>query len=166
MNVKADDAGGALKPGARIKADEVGHRVSLGRGVIAGLADRGALFGSVYPALSGDRGVRWKIDGPRFASAAADGANTTDHLAALNRTTLMAWGDGGVFVKTTTDRGKHWYEADFTSGVKGAATHGRRLFVRALGEQNSNGRFPTRRYVSTDRGRIWHRGRKLPAVSY
>lgn len=158
-------AGSELKPGTPITAAEIGQHASLGGNAIAGLADRGALFGSVYPALSTDGGSHWAIDGPRFYVAAANGPNVTDHIEAMNANTVIAWGHGGNFVKTTSDRGKHWYAANFPVGVEDAGTFNGHLTVRALGDPNAHGRFPTRRYNSSNDGRTWHRGRKLPPVS-
>jgi len=154
---------GALARGTAVKAADVTDKVSLGGVVRAGLGDRGALEGSVYPVLSTDGGRHWHIDGPLFYRAAADAPDATDRLAALGHNTLMAWGPGN-FVKTTTDRGHHWYKADFPVGVHSAKVAGGHLVVRALGNPDRAGSFPTRRYASYDGGRIWHRGARMASV--
>ncbi|HVT21162.1 MAG TPA: hypothetical protein VHE57_07225 [Mycobacteriales bacterium] len=156
----------ALPRGTAVKASDVTQKVSLGGDVRAGLGDRGSLFGSVYPVLSTDGGAHWRIDGPRFYRAAADAPDVTTRLASLGHHTLIAWGRGGNFVKTTTDRGRHWYQADFPAGVYSAHVHAGRLIVRAIGDPGPSGRFPTRRYSSYDGGRLWHRGHRMAAIHY
>jgi hypothetical protein len=146
----------ALKPGTPIKASAVSNRVHLTGRVLAGLADQGAESGAVYPALSKDNGATWTIDGPQFYRAAADAPNVTSRLEALGHETLIAWGPGGNFVKTTTDRGKHWREANFPDGVKHAGINDGHLTVRALGNETASGHIKTRPYTSTT-GKTWHR---------
>jgi hypothetical protein len=159
----ANDAN-ALPRGTAVKAADVTQRVSLGGAVRAGLGDRGSLSGSVYPVLSTDGGRHWRIDGPLFYRAAADAPDVTTSLAALGHDTLMAWGSGGNFVKTSTDRGAHWYKADFPVGVYSARVASGHLVVRAEGNPDRAGRFPTRRYSSYDGGRVWHRGAAMGTV--
>jgi hypothetical protein len=132
--------------------------------VLAALADEGAFFGEVYPAISTDDGGTWRIAGPRFYRAAADGAATTTRLVVSGNGTLMAWGHGGSLVKTSSDLGRRWYQSDFAEGVEHAGVAAQRLVVRALGFVGDGAPFTTRRYVSTDDGRTWHRGRELPPV--
>ena len=156
----------ALPRGTAVKAADVTQRVSLGGAVRAGLGDRGSLDGSVYPVISTDGGKRWRIDGPLFYRAAADAPNVTNRLEALGTDTLIAWGSGGNFVKTSTDRGAHWYAANFPVGVYSAGVQATHLVVRAMGNPDRASRFPTRRYTSTDGGRVWHRGAQLGSVRY
>jgi hypothetical protein len=161
-------AGGAVLPrGTRITATDVGPRVRLSDGSIAGLANRGDLFGSVYPAVSTDAGDSWSVNGPPFSIAGASGPDATDHIAASPDGTVVAWGRGGNFVKTTTDGGSHWYQATFPAGVGSAEPKGgRTLRVRAVGEQRVGSKFATRLYVSFDGGRSWHRRQELAPVPY
>jgi hypothetical protein len=49
INVKLANAGGALRRGSPVSGKDITQRVSLGGDVLAGLADRGALFGSSTP---------------------------------------------------------------------------------------------------------------------
>ncbi|HVW81268.1 MAG TPA: hypothetical protein VHB69_10065 [Mycobacteriales bacterium] len=164
INVKLANEGNKLHRGDAVPAKGVTQRVSLGGDVLAGLAAGPATDEAVYPVLSADSGAHWHIDGPMFYRPAADAPDVTSRLAALGDDTLMAWGPGGNFVKTTTDRGAKWYSSDFPVGVHSAAvTHGE-LTVRALGNPTRSGRFPTRRYVSTDGGLVWHRGPALGEV--
>lgn len=156
----------ALARGTAVKAADVTQKVSLGGTTRAGLGDRGSLAGSVYPVISTDGGTHWRIDGPLFYRAAADAPDVTTRLAALGHSTLMAWGRGGNFVKTSTDRGLHWYKAGFPAGVYSAHVNAGKLLVRATGDPNRSGRFPTRRYSSHDGGRTWHRGARLASVRY
>ncbi|HWA68085.1 MAG TPA: hypothetical protein VG899_17110 [Mycobacteriales bacterium] len=166
INVKLANAGGGLHRGSPIAATAVSQRVSLGGQVRAGLAEGPATAGAVYPALSTDAGTHWRIDGPMFYRPAADAPDVTSRLAALGDHTLMAWGQGGNFVKTTTDRGAKWFASDFPAGVQSAAVSNGELTVRALGDPDRSGTFPTRRYVSSDGGLTWQRGPRLGAVRY
>ena len=145
-------------------------RVPLGDGLIAGLGDRGTLFGACYPVLSRDEGGQWTVDGPQFSNATADGGANTSHLTVTSDGTLAAWGHDGNTVKITRDNGAHWFAAEWSAGVDTLTTLGRRLVVRALGDQvplgDQGGRFATWRYVSTDDGRTWQRRDRLPNVKY
>ena len=159
------------RPGTPVPPRDVTARVTLGDGLIAGLGNRGTLFGACYPVLSRDDGVTWIVDGPQFSNATADGGANTFRLTATSDGTLAAWGHGGNTVKITRDDGAHWFAAEWsTAGVDTLSVQGRRLTVRALGEQvplgDQKGRFATWRYVSTDDGRTWQRRDRLPNVKY
>lgn len=155
---------GWLRTGTPVPARDVRLRRQLDGTVVVGLADRGSLFGTVYPAISDDRGRTWAIDGPEFAYAAAQGASTTDRLAVTRDRTIVAWGYGGAFVKVSSDLGWHWAESLFGSGVDYLWTDGHRIVVRALGDWappgERSGRLETWYYVSTDDGRRWRRARR------
>jgi hypothetical protein len=157
---------GVLRSGTRVPSVDVGVDVPVSGDVRFGLADQGSVFGNVYPVMSADAGAVWLINGPRFSAATAGGGATTDQVKVARDGTLLAWGRGGNFVKASTDRGRHWVEADFFGGVESVKAVGDQLIARALGDQTSDGRFRTRRYVSRDSGRTWRRGRALPAVRY
>jgi hypothetical protein len=149
-----------------VPSADLNNLVRVRGNIIIALADKGAFFGEVYAAISDDDGGDWRIDSPQFARAGACGSCTTNHLTVSGDGTIVAWGNDGNIVKVTTDLGRHWHQALFTGGIKTVTTTGRRLEARVLGDQNSRGRFPTRRYVSTDNGATWHRGRPLPTVNY
>jgi hypothetical protein len=166
INVKLANEGGGLHRGSPIAAKVVAQRVSLGGNVRAGLAEGAGVEGAVYPALSTDGGRHWHIDGPLFYRPAADAPNVTSRLAALGEDTLMAWGPGGNFVKTSTDRGAKWFTSNFPVGVHSAAVSNGELTVRALGNPAKSGEFPTREYTSTDGGLVWQRGANLGQVKY
>jgi hypothetical protein len=155
---------GALPIGARVPSADIGVDVSISGEVRFGLANQGSVFGNVYPAMSTDAGTEWLINGPRFSYAGADGQGRTNHVDVSRNGTLLAWGLGGNFVKTSTDRGRQWDEADFFGGVESVKAVGDELVVQALGDQTSRNRFLTRRYVSRNDGRTWHRGQALPTV--
>jgi hypothetical protein len=78
----------------------------------------------------------------------------------------MAWGPGGNFVKTSTDRGAKWFTSNFPVGVHSAAVSNGELTVRALGNPAKSGEFPTREYSSADGGLVWQRGAKVGQVKY
>jgi hypothetical protein len=164
--LRATSGPGILQPGDPVSAADIGPRADATHHVIFGLADCGKLFGETYPAISADAGKHWRIDGPRFAYAAAQGAGTTTSIGARTRDIAYAWGDGGNFVKVTTDGGRRWWSADFPAGVHSASWRNGRLAVRALGPQTADGQFETFLYVSPDDGRTWNLQRKLADVPY
>jgi hypothetical protein len=149
---------------------DITSEVKLGSGVKAGLADRGTVFGFVYPALSHDHGRSWTIDGPMFFAPIADGAGATDRMVAASDHTLIAWGRGGNLVKVSRDLGAHWRQTDFSSGVETVRTVGPTVIVRALGDQlppgNNTRSFATWNYRSIDGGSNWHRTTAGAAARY
>jgi hypothetical protein len=159
-----------LRPGTVVPARDVRSTVQLGAGTAAGLADRGTVLGFAYPALSRDGGRSWRIDGPQFSHAGADGAGATSRLLAAGNGTLIAWGPTGNLVKVTSDRGQHWFQAVFPRGVHSVLVAGTTLVVRALGDQlprgSETGQFATWRYTSTDGGRHWHRTKAAEPVRF
>jgi hypothetical protein len=157
---------GILQPGAPVDAADIGPRAAATHDVIFGLADRRTLFGESYPAISTDAGKDWRIDGPRFWYAAADGAATTISVGARAPDMAYAWGNGGNFVKVTTDGGRRWWSADFLAGVDSAGWRDGDLQVRALGHQTADGQFETFLYVSRDDGRTWNLLGRLGNVPY
>jgi hypothetical protein len=157
---------GILPPGAPVNASDVGPRAAATDDVIFGLADQGGLLGETYPAISTDSGQHWQIDGPRFAYAAAQGASTTTSIGARGPAMAWAWGNGGNFVKVTTDGGRLWWSADFPAGVYSVTWRQGRLQVRALGDQTVGGQFPTFLYISPDNGRTWDLLSRLGNVPY
>jgi len=134
--------------------------------VIFGLADQGGLLGETYPAISTDSGKHWRIDGPRFDYAAATGPSTTTSIGTRGPEMAWAWGDGGNFVKVTTDGGRLWWSADFPAGVYSVTWRQGHLQVRALGDQTAGGQFPTFLYISPDNGRTWNLLSRLGNVPY
>jgi hypothetical protein len=148
-----------------IPSADLDNLVRVHGDVIVALANKGAFFGEVYAAISTDDGGGWHIDSPQFARAGACGPCTTNHLNVTQDGTVFAWGNGSNRVKITTDLGSHWYQADFSNAVMSVTTTGRHLVVRALGRPDRAGRVPTRRYVSTDDGMTWIRGRALPTIN-
>jgi hypothetical protein len=149
-----------------VPSADLSDLVNIHGGLLAALVDHGAFAGEVYPAISDNDGASWTIDGPQFADSGTCAYCATSRLVVSHRHALLAWGPGGHFVKTTTDRGKHWLEADFPSGVTDVHAAGRRLLARAVGNETAAGRFHTRQYVSTDDGRHWRRGGALGNVAH
>lgn len=160
----ATDPGGGLawlRPGTTVPSQDIRSRVHLGAGVEAGLADQGTLFGFAYPALSRDGGRSWRVDGPQFYHAGADGPGTTTQLVSLADVTLIAWGQTGNLVKTSGDLGRHWVQALFSGGVLSLRVVGSEIIVRATGDAlppgSQTGPLATWIYRSTDGGQRWHR---------
>jgi len=115
---------------------------------------------TTYPAISTDGGSSWRIDGPLFHVAAAQGASVITNVGPLGARGAYFWGRGGNVVWVTTDGGSHWWSTGFSYGVDTVtATHGV-LRAAALGDQVKSGEFETFLYVSKDSGRTWKfRGR-------
>ncbi len=133
--------------------------------VLFGLAIYRDLMSAMYPALSTDGGTTWRIDGPRFFVAAAQGANETGRVGALGPRGAYFWGQGGNFVKITTDDGVRWWIVGFAAGVYSVgASHGT-LRTVALGNQVSCSEFQAFLYVSTDSGKTWNLQGRLRNVS-
>ena len=129
-----------------------------------GLAVYRGFQGATYPAISTDGGAIWRIDGPRFYVAAAQAANATSNVGALGTSGAYFWGQGGNFVKITTDEGTHWWITGFAAGVfKVSVTHGT-LRTIALGNQLQDGDFQAFLYVSTNSGSTWSFHSQLPNV--
>lgn len=119
---------------------------------------------STYPAISTDGGATWKIDGPEFWVAAADGPEVVSSGGALGSEGAYFWGQGGNVVHVTTDEGLEWWTSGFPAGVdKVSASHGI-LHTVALGGQVDSASFQAFLYQSKDFGRVWTFVRKLPDV--
>ncbi len=110
---------------------------------------------TTYPAISTDGGGSWRIDGPLFHVAAAQGASVITNVGPLGSQGAYFWGRSGNVVWVTTDRGSQWWSTGFPYGVHVvSATHGI-LRAAALGNQLKSGEFETFLYVSKDSGRTW-----------
>jgi hypothetical protein len=146
-----DQPFGVLVPEADIVA-----AAANGDGILFGLTLYRDLMEATYPAISTDGGTSWRIDGPLFWVAAADAPNVTSNVGALGSQGAYYWGQGGNFVRVTTDEGHHWSLASFDAGVyKVSASHGI-LRTVALGNQVSCTDFQAFLYVSTNSGRTWN----------
>jgi hypothetical protein len=144
-----------IAAGTSVRAADIGARAATADHVVFGLADQGTDLGEVWPAISTDAGKHWRIDGPLFSYAGADGAAATDSIGARGGDMAWAWGSwGGNLVKVTTDRGLRWWVADFP-GVDTVTWRDGQLQVRALGNQTATGQFQTFLYISPDNGRTW-----------
>jgi hypothetical protein len=109
---------------------------------------------ATYPAMSTDGGAIWRIDGPPFSVAAADGPAFTSSVGSLGAHGAYFWGQGGNAVKVTLDEGLHWWITGFGAVYKVSASHGT-LRTIALGNQVSCVDFQAFLYVSTNSGRTW-----------
>ena len=145
---------GILQPGTPVPAADIGPRAAATSRLIFGLADRESLRGqvysavSVYPAVSSDGGRRWRIDGPRFAYAAAQGPSETTSIGARALELAYAWGEFGSFVKVTDDGGSHWLAANLPPGVVSVSWSRGYLIARYRAPHPDL-------YVSPDQGRTW-----------
>ncbi|MGO9856991.1 MAG: hypothetical protein ACLPYY_18365 [Acidimicrobiales bacterium] len=126
-----------------------------GHGLRFGLATYPTPQDTTYPAISTNGGGSWRIDGPLFHVAAAQGASVITNVGPLGSQGAYFWGRGGNVVWVTTDRGSQWWSTGFSYGVHVvSATHGV-LNAAALGNQLKGGEFETFLYVSKDSGRTW-----------
>jgi hypothetical protein len=139
--------------GTRLAADEIGARSAATGGVVYGLADRGRVFGTVYPAISRDDGRTWRVDGPCFYYAAAQGANVASNVGATSRRSAFVWGRFGSFVRVTRDGGRHWWETNIPFGARLVVQRGRTLFAWADADKGARVA-----YASVDGGLTWRRG--------
>jgi hypothetical protein len=79
----------------------IGRTAAATQQIVFGLADPGPLSSVVYPAISTDGGTTWRLDGPCFYYAAAQGPGATNSIGARAPDWAYAWGWGGVFVRVT-----------------------------------------------------------------
>jgi hypothetical protein len=143
------------REGAFVPQSNIHTTTTDGKGTLFGLAVYRRLLEATYPALSTNGGHTWRIDGPLFWVAAADGAAATSDVGALGSHGAYFWGRGGNLVKVTIDDGVRWWVRGFSAGVyKVSASHGA-LRTVALGNQVSCTAFRAFLYVSTDSGRTW-----------
>ena len=154
-----------LQPvGATVPAVDITVTAVVSLTLSFGLAVFPSLASATYPAISTDSGANWRIAGPEFYVAAAQGANVTSEIGALPPNGSYAWGQGGNAVKVTTDRGDHWWGTGFAFGVYRVSASDGTLDVVALGPQSEDGSFAAYLYVSTDSGHTWHLHGQLPNV--
>ncbi len=146
-------------PAAEVKAIAVDTSgLSFGLGVFQGLGD------ATYPVISTDSGVLWRVDGPEFWYAAAQGPDAVGAVRALPPEGACFWGQGGNLVRVTLDGGADWWETDFEWGVYKVSADDGVIDVIALGPPNRDGTSAAFGYRSTDAGRSWHLQGQLPNV--
>jgi hypothetical protein len=138
--------------GTRLAADEIGARSATTGGVVYSLADRGRVFGTVYPAVSRDDGRSWRVDGPCFFYAAAQGANVASNVGATAPRSAFVWGRFATYVRVTRDGGRHWWETNFPGGVRLVRQRGHTLLAWAIADKGT----PVV-YASLDGGLVWRR---------
>jgi hypothetical protein len=135
-------------PGTVLPETTIGRTAAATEQIVFGLADRHALHGFVFPAISNDGGKTWHLDGPCFYYAAAQGPSATSRIGATAPDWAYAWGRGGNSVKVTHDGGLHWYATGFPAAVRGVTASGHTLRAWLLGTRST--------YVSRDYGLTWH----------
>lgn len=138
-----------------------GHRVASGR--VAGPrtftnATTGFALASVgqadYAVTTTDGGTTWKTDGPALHLHALQAPLAVSFIGAVNRKTVFAWG-GGQVIDATSNGGRTWYQALFTSGSPVAVVHDFAGHLLAFVQSVSGS--GTVEYVSKDGGRTWRR---------
>ncbi|HET8979977.1 MAG TPA: hypothetical protein VFN87_17615 [Solirubrobacteraceae bacterium] len=140
---------GTLAPGSPVQARRVtGQRVFTDARHGVALASVGS---AEYAVATSDGGRTWKTDGPALHLDAAQAPLSVAFIGAVNRRTVFAWG-GGQVIDATSDGGRHWYRALFTTGVPVGVVHdfGGRLV--AFVSSSSSGAW---QYISRDGGRTW-----------
>ncbi len=125
----------------------IGRTAAATQQIVFGLADRGPLSSVVYPAISTDGGTTWRLDGPCFYYAAAQGPGATDSIGARAPDWAYAWGWGGVFVRVTHDGGAHWFAANLPNPARRVVASGRTLRAYLLRTRST--------YISRDYGMTW-----------
>lgn len=143
---------GTLAPGSSVKSSRISGRRTFVN------ATRGFALANVaqadYAVATTDGGKTWKTDGPALHLDAAQAPLSVIFIGAVNRNTVYAWG-GGQVVDTTSNGGKAWYRALFTSGSPVAVVSDPSGHLLAF-VQSFNGTSTTE-YVSKNGGRTWRR---------
>lgn len=142
---------GTLATGSSVRASAVsGQRVFTDAKHGFALASVGS---AQYAVATADAGKTWKTYGPALHLNAAQAPLSVSFIGAVSRKTVFAWG-GGQVIDATSDGGKHWYSALFTTGSPVAVVHDIQGHITAFVGSPSGG--STSRYVSKDGGRTWH----------
>lgn len=142
---------GTLATGSSVRASAVsGQRVFTDAKHGFALASVGS---AQYAVATADAGKTWKTYGPALHLNAAQAPLSVSFIGAVSRKTVFAWG-GGQVIDATSDGGKHWYSALFTTGSPVAVVRDIPGHITAFVGSPSGG--STSRYVSKDGGRTWH----------
>ena len=142
---------GTLATGSSVRASAVsGQRVFTDAKHGFALASVGS---AQYAVATADAGKTWKTYGPALHLNAAQAPLSVSFIGAVSRKTVFAWG-GGQVIDATSDGGKHWYSALFTTGSPVAVVRDIQGHITAFVGSPSGG--STSRYVSKDGGRTWH----------
>jgi hypothetical protein len=152
-----------LAPGTAVPVSAIGSRTALVGSTVYGLANSGPFFGRSYPAVSTDGGAVWRIDGPIFYRAAADGGSGASGIFVEGSLVYVPGVDGDL-VRVTTDGGQHWLIAAFPNSI-GSVTYraGRLTTAVQVSPLTARLTYSTRDYVSTDDGRTWYLQKADPA---
>ena len=142
---------GTLATGSSVRASAVsGQRVFTDAKHGFALASVGS---AQYAVATADAGKTWKTYGPALHLNAAQAPLSVSFIGAVSRKAVFAWG-GGQVIDATSDGGKHWYSALFTTGSPVAVVRDIQGHITAFVGSPSGG--STSRYVSKDGGRTWH----------
>ena len=142
---------GTLATGSSVRASAVsGQRVFTDAKHGFALASVGS---AQYAVATADAGKTWKTYGPALHLNAAQAPLSVSFIGAVSRKTVFAWG-GGQVIDATSDGGRHWYSALFTTGSPVAVVRDIQGHITAFVGSPSGG--STSRYVSKDGGRTWH----------
>ena len=114
-----------------------------------GLANRGRLTSVAYPAISRDHGRTWRVDGPCFYYAAAQGPSFVSKVGAFSARSAYMWGPFANLIRVTKNGGRTWWETDMPDGVDRLVRRGRDLLALV----GPHGR--RRVYASADGGFTW-----------
>ena len=143
-----------LAPGTLIPSKDL-FQVTLGQGqevFLDHLRGYGLAFiqSQTYPVVTVDGGTSWRVDGPIFYVAAANGPAFVDEISAAAPQTVFVWGQyTGDVVQATTDGGAHWWAAHLGPGVLSMGDSGHDHLWAVVAD-------PTARFfTSTDGGRMW-----------
>jgi hypothetical protein len=136
-------------PGTRLTAGEIGARSAAVDGVVYALADRGRLVSVAYPAISRDDGRTWRVDGPCFYYAAAQGPSYVSKVGAFSARSAYMWGPFANLIRVTRNGGRTWWQTDMPDGVDRVIRRGGELLAQ-VGQPGQR-----QVYASTDGGFTW-----------
>lgn len=148
-------ASGELARGTPVSQDRVSARALSTIQVGYALA---TVEGHVYPAVTTNGAKGWRIDGPAFEDAGAQGAVAVSAVAPGQGGEAAAWGGlvPNTAVDATVDGGKQWWQAFLPGDVLYVGADGRSIVANVYGTIREAGESKTGLWAYTTRnGRTW-----------
>jgi hypothetical protein len=140
---------GSAKPGTKVAGG--GLRILVGA---TGGWKLVSFQSAQYAAKTTDGGRTWRIASPALHIDALDAPQAVTQIGARSAKVAYAFGGGGQVADVTSNGGKTWYQALFTSGavtaiVPASISHRLVAYVEPFPKSS------TLQYVSKNGGRTW-----------